>query len=291
MGLFFNYILYPLLYLISISPSWLLYRISDLLFVIIYYIVGYRKKVVLSNLENAFQDKDKTEIHRIARRYYQYLCDLLVEAIKTITMSEAYVHKHVKFHDIEKMNSFFDQGKSIILVMGHLGNWELAGPSFSLNCKHQLKVVYSKLSNPFFEELFSKSRTKFSTRIVPKKKLLRSLVEDKEMTVATALIADQAPSDRKSGQWLQFFDRDTLVHTGTEKVSKLFGFPVVYMHVQRIRRGYYEITPTVLFEEPQKVKDYEITKAFFTRLEQDIKKNPETWLWSHRRWKHQLTDI
>lgn len=290
MRAFIYYSLLPIIYLTSYSPSWLLYRISDLLFIIVYYIVGYRKKVVLSNLENAFRDKDSQEIKKIARRYYRYLCDLLVEAIKSITMSESYVRKHVRFKNVEKVNAFYDRGQSIILVMGHLGNWEMAGPSFSLNCKHQLKVVYNVLSNPYFEQLLSRSRTRFSTRIVPKKMMLRSMVADKAILSATALIADQAPSNRRSGHWLKFFDRDTLVHTGTEKVSKLFDYPVVYMHVDRVSRGYYEIEPTILYEEPNKVKDFTVTKAFFQKLEKDIRCKPETWLWSHRRWKHQLHD-
>lgn len=284
------YLLLPVIYLTSLSPAWILYRISDFLFVIVYYLVGYRKKVVYTNLQNAFPDKTASEINQIAKNYYSYLCDILVETIKTITMSERYVHKHMTFNDVDKMNALYDQNQSVILIMGHFGNWELAGPCFSLNCKHQLKVVYQVLSNPYFEQLMSKARTKFSTRIVPRQQMLRSMVRDKAAIDATAIISDQAPSDRKAGTWLTFLNQQTLVHTGAEKVSKMFNYPVVYIHIERIKRGFYEITPTILNETPSASNEFDVTKAFFAKLEKEIHKKPETWLWSHRRWKHKFSN-
>ena len=282
------YLALPLIYLVSLSPFWLLYRISDFLYVVIYYLVGYRKKVVIENLKNAFPDKPESEIKLIAKKFYQHLCDLLVESIKTITMSERYVQRHLKFHHSKDLDKIFDKGKSIIIVMGHFGNWEFGGPSFSLNCKHQLKVIYQVLSNPDFEKLFSTARTKFGTRIVPRKNMLRSMVADKKELTATALIADQVPSNVISGNWLRFLNQDTLVHIGPEKVAKMFNYPVVYIHIDKAKRGYYEITPTILFENPKETENFEITTAFFSRLEAEIKKKPEIWLWSHRRWKHKL---
>lgn len=289
MGSLIYYLLLPFIYGTSLSPRWLLYRISDGLFLLVYYVVGYRKKVVVQNLQQAFPDKNEKAIQQITKNFYRYLCDLLVESIKTITMSERYVRRYVKFHKVECLDELYDEGKSFVIVMGHYGNWELAGPSFSLNCKHQLKVVYSKLSNPNFEALFSKARTKFNTKIVPKENMLRSMVADKKVLDATALIADQAPSNTKTGNWLWFLNQYTLVHTGAEKVGKMFDYPVVYMHVDRVKRGYYEITPTILERHPKETEDLEITKAFFSRLEEEIKKSPETWLWSHRRWKHKYS--
>jgi KDO2-lipid IV(A) lauroyltransferase len=247
--------------------------------------VGYRREVVFQNLSNSFPEKDTTQLKQIEKEYYRYLCDLVVESIKTITMSEAYVRKRLTFHSTEKVNALYEEGKSIIVVMGHFGNWELAGPCFSLNCKHQLNVVYKPLSNPYFEKLFSGSRTRFGTKIIPVNNTLRAMAANRKSLNATALIADQTPSDTKTGFWLDFLHQDTLVFTGPEKIGKMFDAPIVYMHVDRVKRGYYEITPTVLFAQPKTTTEEEITRAFFQKLENEIIAKPETWLWSHKRWK------
>ena len=285
MSTFLFYLTIPIIYMVSYCPSWILYRLSDVLFFVVYYLFGYRRKVVETNLRNAFPDKNEKERSKIEKKYYQYLCDLILESIKTITMSESYVHRHVKFHNIDKMNSLFNKNESILIVMGHFGNWELAGPCFSLSCKHQLNVIYKPLTNPNFENLFSKARTKFSTKIIPMESTLRSLVKNKKEVDATVFIADQTPSDIKSGMWMNFLNQDTLVFTGPEKLSKMFDYPIVYMHVDRVKRGKYEITPTILFDEPNLTSEKDITQAFFKKLEEDIIKKPEIWLWSHRRWK------
>ena len=291
MGLLFYCILFPIIYLTSLSPAWLLYRISDSLYFIVYFLIGYRKEVVFNNLKNAFPEKSDSEIKKIAKRYFRYLCDLLVEALKTTAMSEAYVNKHLKFRGVDEMNALYDKGQSFIIVMGHFGNWELAGPCFSLSCKHQLIVVYQPLSNPYFERLFAKSRTKFNTKILPKNNTLRAMAANRNELDATAFIADQTPADTKAGRWLKFLNQDTLVFTGPEKIGKMFNYPIVYIHVDRVKRGFYEVTPTILFDHPKETEDFEITTTFFKKLEEEIRKKPETWLWSHRRWKHKRNTI
>jgi len=249
-------------------------------------LLGYRKKVVYQNLKNSFPEKSETEIKKLVQEYYSYLCDLFLETIKTITMNEDYVHKCVKFNNVELLNALYDEGKSVILVMGHFGNWELAGPCFSLNCKHQLNVVYKPLSNKNFEALFSKVRTKFNTKIIPMNNTLRAMSANRKVIDATALIADQSPGNPSTGYWIPFLNQETLVYTGPEKMGKMFDYTIVYIQIQRIKRGFYEITPTIMFDKPKETLDNEITDAFFARLEEDIKKSPVTWLWSHRRWKH-----
>lgn len=280
------YLLLPLIYLISLSPKWLLYRISDFFYFIMFYILGYRRKVIYKNLKNSFPEKTEAELQVLVKEYYSYLCDLFLETIKTITMDESYVHKCVKFNNIELLNDLYDQGKSVILVMGHFGNWELAGPCFSLNCKHQLNVVYKPLSNKKFEALFSKTRTKFNTKIIPMSNTLRAMSANRKTIDATALIADQSPGNSSTGYWIPFLNQETLVFTGPEKMGKMFDYPIVYIQIQRMRRGFYEITPTLLFKNSKETADHEITNTFFKRLEEDIHQSPVTWLWSHRRWKY-----
>lgn len=251
-----------------------------------FHVAGYRKKVVKENLRNAFPDKTEQEISSITKKYYQYLCDLIFETIKTVTWSEKDVRKRVKMHNITLMDQLYEQEKSIVIVMGHLGNWEWAGPGFSLNYKHQLYVVYQPLSNKYFERIFSGSRTKFNTKIVPRKDTLRSMISNKKTISATALIADQAPTPVKTAVWMDFLNQNTPVFNGPEKIAKMLDYAVVYMDVQRVKRGYYEVVPTLLFDKPKESAENEITMAFNKMLEEGIRKRPETWLWSHRRWKH-----
>ncbi len=280
------YILIPIIYLVSSGPFWLVYGMSSGLYLLLYYVVGYRKKVVKENLQKAFPEKSDEEIAKITKEYYKYLCDLIFESLKTITWSEKDVRKRVKMHEVEMMDRLYEQGKSIIIVMGHLGNWEWAGPGFSLNYKHQLYVVYQPLSNKYFERLFSGSRTKFNTKIVPRKDTLRNMISNKKTISATALIADQAPTPVNTAVWMNFLNQDTPVFNGPEKIAKMLDYAVVYMDVQRVKRGYYEVVPTLLFDKPKETSDLEITLAFNKLLEQGIRERPETWLWSHRRWKH-----
>ncbi len=280
------YITYPIVYLVSSSPFWLLYRLSDVFYVLLFYLIGYRKRVVYTNLRNSFPEKSEKEIKNIGKNYYKYLCDLFMETIKTITWNEAMVKSRVKMNDVPFLNALFDEGKSILVVMGHLGNWEWAGPCFSVFCKHQLVVVYQPLSDPNAEKVLVKSRTKFNTLIVPRKNTLKSMIANRKKITATALIADQAPTPVNTATWMQFLNQDTAVFNGPEKIAKMLGYPVVYMDVDRVKRGYYEVTPKLLFDNPKETAEGEITSVFNKTLEESIKKRPETWLWSHRRWKH-----
>jgi len=251
-----------------------------------YHVLGYRKSVVLDNLKRSFPEKSDGEIKQVCKEYYKYLSDLILETLKTITWNENQVKSRVKIYNLDMLNSLYEQKKSIVIVMGHLGNWEWAGPCFSLNCNHQLFVVYLPLTNPYFENVLKKSRTKFSTKIIPRDSTLRSMVANRKTISATALIADQAPTPIKSALWMNFLNQETAVFNGPEKIAKMLDYPVVYMHVDRVKRGYYEVHPKLLFENPKETSEEEITIAFNKILEDGILKKPETWLWSHKRWKH-----
>jgi KDO2-lipid IV(A) lauroyltransferase len=246
---------------------------------------------VLENLTNAFPEKSPQEIKKICKEFYGYLCDLILETVKTFTWNEQDVRSRVKITNVEMLDAMYENKQNFIILMGHLGNWEWAGPCFSLNCKHQLSVVYLPLTNPHFEKVLKNSRTKFNTQIIPRDNTLRAMIANKRTIGATALIADQAPTPIKSAIWMQFLNQDTAVFNGPEKIAKMLDYPVVYMDVQRIKRGYYEVHPTLLFEHPKETSQDEITFAFNRLLEEGIKKRPETWLWSHKRWKHKRPQI
>ncbi len=279
------YLAIPFIYLLSYLPFWALYGISDFLCFLLFHVVGYRRKVVEQNLRNSFPQKSEKEIKTLSKKYYHYLCDLTLEVFKKITMNRPAAMNRCKFHNAELINRLASENKSVILLMGHYGNWEWAGSSFTLSTNHQLHVIYKALSNPYFEKLMVKSRTLFGTRLIKVENTLRDIIANKNNPAAYAFIADQTPFPQQA-YWTTFLNQDTPLFTGAEKLAKKLNYPVVFVNIVRVKRGYYEIFPELLFEEPKLCKENEITEAFIRRLETEIIKMPETWLWSHRRWKY-----
>ena len=285
------YLVLPFIYLISILPFRVLYFISTGLYGLLYYVLGYRKGVVMENLRKSFPEKSEEEIKGIAKRYYKYLCDLFLETFKTLTVSKETMLKHCYFNPQAK--AVFDklaaENKSIVLVMGHLGNWEWAGNTFSLVNKHQLYVIYHPISNKYFDWLMYKMRTRFGTKLIAMKDTFREMLENREELNATAFIADQTPAPQNA-YWTTFLNQDTPVFKGTEMISRKVNYTVVYATVKRVKRGYYEMFAEVLCENPKGTSDGEISELHTRKLEKDIREQPEVWLWSHRRWKHKRTN-
>ncbi|RYE24185.1 MAG: lipid A biosynthesis acyltransferase [Sphingobacteriales bacterium] len=281
------YLVLPFIYLISILPFRLLYAFSDGLYFLLYRVLGYRKEVVLTNLRNSFPEKSEDEIKKIARAYYKYLCDLFLETFKTLTISKETMLKHCYFNADAKV--LFDklaaEDKSIVLVLGHLGNWEWAGNTVSLELKQQLYVIYHPISNKYFDWLMYKMRTRFGTKLIAMKNTFRDMLENRAELNATAFIADQTPAP-DSAYWTTFLNQHTPVFKGTELISRKINYPIVYATVKRVRRGYYELFAELLCENPKATSDGEVSELHTRRLERDIIAQPEVWLWSHRRWKH-----
>lgn len=281
------YIALPFLYLVSILPFPLLYLLSDFFYFIIYTVAGYRKGVVLTNLRNSFPDKTEAEITQLSKDYYHYLCDITLETFKTLTISKEKMLKHCEF-DESALNIFknlSDQNKSAILTMGHLGNWEWAGNSFSLLCPQQLFVIYHPLTNKYFDGLIYRMRTRFGTGLIPMNSVFKDMLRNRSKSTVTAFISDQTPSP-ENAHWMIFLNQETPVFKGTEVIAKKLDYPVVYATIKRTGRGYYKVFAEVLVEHPKETKEDYITELHTRRLEQDIINWPEIWIWSHRRWKH-----
>ncbi len=280
----FFYLSYPFIYILASLPFRALYRISDFICYILL-LSGYRSGVVLTNLRNSFPEKSEAEIKTLKNAYYHYLCDLILETLKTLRMTEKEARERCAFHKPEWLDQLHKEGKSFIIVMGHYGNWEWAGPAFTLNTPYQLVVIYRPLTNPYFNNMLTRMRTKFGTQIAKETDTLRVMVANRKKLTATALVADQTASPQ-TGYWTTFLNQETPVYNGPEKLAKKFNYPVVFMNVTRPRRGYYEVTPELMFPEPQAAAEDEILETFMKRLEAEIKINPAIWLWSHKRWKH-----
>lgn len=270
-------------------PFPVLYAISNGMYFLLYKVLGYRKAVVMDNLRRSFPQKTEAELLVVCEKYYRYLCDLFLETFKTLTISRSTMKKHCAFSASAKalFDKLADEQKSIILVMGHQGNWEWAGNSFSLLCKQQLYVIYHPLSNKYFDGLMYRMRTRFNTKLIPMRDTYKDMLQSKKNKeiAATAFIADQTPAP-DNAYWTTFLNQDTPVFWGTEKIARKMNMPVVYAQVKKMKRGYYEIYAEMLVEEPAKTIDGAVSGLHTKKLEHDIIEQPETWLWSHRRWKH-----
>jgi KDO2-lipid IV(A) lauroyltransferase len=282
------YLALPFVYLLSYSPFWLLYRISDFCFAVLYYVVGYRKQVVLTNLRNSFPEKTEKEIKEIRKKFYRYFCDLILETLKTLTITPEAVRRRVEFKEEDKavFQQFSERSQSTIIVMGHWGNWELAGARFAAENICPLFVIYHPLRNPYFEQLIVHMRTRLGNGLFAMKDTFREMVRRRKELTTTAFIADQTPHNLKTAIWTEFLHQDTPIFPGPEVVAKKLNYPVIYVGTRRLKRGHYRLECELLFSEPKDTEDGVITERHTRRLEQDINKQPEIWLWTHRRWKH-----
>jgi len=280
-------ILHLTVYILTQIPFWLMYRISDLIYLIMYYLINYRKKIVFNNLKKSFPEKSEKEITKIAKDFYRYFFDLMLETFKTLTMSKKQAMKRCAFDSdsLELFNGLYNDNKDIIIVMGHYGNWEYGGTSFNSYCNQKLYVIYKPLANKYFDKLIFNMRTRWGSGLIPMRDTYETMKSTKNTKSATAFIADQTPSP-DNAYWTTFLNQDTPVFWGTERIAKKLNYPIVYMSIRRIKRGYYKIFTEMLIETPRKTKEGEISEAHTRRLEKDIIEQPEIWLWSHRRWKH-----
>lgn len=282
------YFALPFLYLISLLPSPLFYLLSDGLYFLVYHVIGYRKKVVYTNLKNAFPEKSEAEIESITKEFYHYLLDITLETFKTLTFSKNRALKHAYMSDLALalFEKYRLQNQNVIIVMGHYGNWEWSGNAFSLMCKQKLFVIYHPLTNPYFDRLVMKMRKRFGTGLIAMNDTFREMIRNRNEVNATAFIADQTPSSGENAYWTTFLNQETPVFWGTELIAKKMNVPVVYVCINRKKRGVYEVNAETLIENPKDSKEGEISELHTRRLEKDIVKNPAYWLWSHRRWKH-----
>lgn len=274
-------------------PFRILYGVSDVFYVLLFYIFGYRKKVVLNNLRSSFPYKTEQELLVLRKKSYRYFCDLFVETFKTLTISKKAMIRHCSIEEqsLALLHKLASNGESVLLVLGHKGNWEWAGNTFSLLCKHQLFVIYHPLSNVHFDQLMYKMRTRFGTKLIAMKDTFKEMVRHRNTLSATAFIADQTPQPNNA-HWMTFLHQDTPVFEGTEKIARKLNRKVIFVSVQKVKRGYY----TIALDEknvlnPNDFKESALTEAHMRKLEESIIEEPETWLWTHRRWKHKRNII
>ena len=268
---FLVYILvYPLLWLVSILPFRLLYAFSDFLYFWIYMVFGYRKKVVQANLNLVFPDKTATEIHDITTKFYHHLCDMIVEAIKSLTISEKEMKEHFKFANVEVLNEIEKMKKSTILMCAHYGSWEWIF-IFNRFVDESTKgyAVYKRLGNPYFDRLVKRIRAKYNSHLITTKETIPILIRakvDGKLTIS-GFVSDQTAKPHNALHWGEFMGYKVPMHTGAEMLAKRLDMAVVFFSVKRLKRGYYETTFEVITLNPKEFDNYEITDKFFRLVE------------------------
>lgn len=280
-----KYLLLILLWIFSLLPIQILYLISKIIRFIVYDILCYREKVVIDNIQNTFIEKSQTEVIKLKNNFYDYFFELIVEIIKLLSISKDELNKRFTFSNINVIKQALKKNKSVIVVVGHYGNWEWALRSASNLIDTKIIGVYKRINNTIFEWLLLKIRSNTNVLPVEIKSLPRELVNNNEKKIY-AMVADQSPTLEQSNVRINFLNRDTLVYTGVEKISKKYNMPVFYLNVQLTSKGYYESTFEEINSKNINGKKLEITKKFFSKLENQIKSEPRLWLWSHKRWKH-----
>lgn len=275
-----------LLSLIAILPFSVLYILSDFLFFLLYHVFGYRRNTVNENLKNAFPQKSLDERNKIAVNFYKYLADLILEIAKMKSISKKEIKKRMLLINPEEIQQYFENKQSVILVTGHYGNWEWGIPRISLLTTLPSLIIYKPLSNKSFEKILNDMRTRFGAEMVPMKSTLRKIIEHKEQIHISVFLSDQSPTPLSSDYFIDFLNQPTLVYKGIEKIAQKTNFPVVYCHIDRKKRGYYQAKFTTLVNQPKNTKENEVTLLHNKFLENIIKEKPELWLWSHKRWKH-----
>lgn len=280
-------LIYPFLWLISILPFRLLYMLSDVAYLFVYKIFGYRKKTVIPNLKLVFPEKSEKEISQLTSLFYHHLCDMILESIKSLTISEKELKKRFVATNIELIHDLEIKKKSIILMCAHYGSWEWI---FILQRYINYKgyAIYKRLTNKYFDRLVKRIRAKYNTYLITNKQTIKTLTEAKENGELTlnGFISDQSPKVHKAYYWNDFMGIKVPMHTGAEILAKKLDMAVVFFRVKRKKRGFYELTFETITENPKEYKNYEITDIFFKKVEEQIHEAPQYYLWTHKRWKH-----
>lgn len=279
------YILYGFLYCISILPLRVLYIISDAVYVFIYYIIGYRKKVVMDNLTIAFPQKSETEKIKIAKEVYHNFVDTFIEAIKLITTDEAFIRKHV-VADYSKIEALYKTGKKCQAHCGHNFNWELVQHIIPISTPYTFLGVYMPIENKAVNKIFYDMRCKTGTVLLAATNMRSEMLPYRNKQYLMGLAADQNPGDPNNAYWLNFFGRPTPFVKGPEKNARANDTVVVFVHFTKIKRGYYELHFEVATQNPNELSEGEITKQYIKYLEEKMTADPGMWLWTHKRWKY-----
>jgi KDO2-lipid IV(A) lauroyltransferase len=286
------YIFYGLNWIITLLPLKLLYVFSDLIFLFFYYFPGYRRKIVTNNLKNSFPGKTREELTSVEKKFYHHLCDLFIETVKLTHLNNRQLMKRMPLSNPELLNRLLKEGQDIVAILGHYGNWEwlLSLPLFT---EYQTVSIYKPLKNKYFDTFMIDHRSRNGMILTPMSSIVREIINLRNKNIRSfyAFLNDQIPPKGDIKYWTNFLNQETAVYTGAERIASKYDMSVVFLNIQKIRRGYYQFTAELLFEHSAGLPEHSITEAHVKRLEEIIRSRPEFWIWSHKRWKHKREPV
>lgn len=286
------YILYIWMYLHALLPFRALYILSDFLYFLVYKVIRYRLKVVRINLKNSFPEKTDKELHVIEKEFYHHFCDYFVETLKLLHISDEEMQKRMVFENMDIVKDLMRDGNSALMFLGHYGNWEWV-PSITMSFRNKedqnklLGQIYRPLKNKAVDDLFLKIRSRFGSFGIAKNETLRVIVKLRKakQQILIGFMADQTPSFHNIHYWSTFMNQESAVFTGVERIAKQTGFAVVYLDMEKVKRGHYKGTVKLISDKPQDAPEFYITETYIREMERTILRNPAYWLWTHKRWK------
>ena len=280
-------LVYPILWLISILPFRVLYLFSDFVYLLIYYVIGYRKKTVRENLALALPHLSEKKRLVIEKKSFHHLCDMFLEMIKTMTISEKEIRKRYVFTNIEMYNDLEKKGKSIAVMCAHYASYEWM-ISMNYYVDFQGYGIYKKIANPYFDKLVRDIRSRFGATLITTKETIPTILKNNATNNLSVygFASDQSPKLESTFHWCKFMNVEVPVHTGAEMLAKRYDMNVVFLKVTKVKRGYYEAHFDLLAANPKEIPNYEITDDFIKRVEKQIYDAPQFYLWTHKRFKH-----
>lgn len=280
------------MYLHALLPFRALYILSDFLYFLVYKVIRYRLKVVRINLKNSFPEKTDKELHVIEKEFYHHFCDYFVETLKLLNISDEEMQKRMVFENMDIVKDLMKDGNSALMFLGHYGNWEWV-PSITMSFRNKedqnklLGQIYRPLKNKAVDDLFLKIRSRFGSFGIAKNETLRVIVKLRKakQQILIGFMADQTPSFHNIHYWSTFMNQESAVFTGVERIAKQTGFAVVYLDMEKVKRGHYKGTVKLISDKPQDAPEFYITETYIREMEKTILRNPAYWLWTHKRWK------
>ncbi|MDY8138940.1 lipid A biosynthesis acyltransferase [Aquimarina sp. 2201CG5-10] len=285
-------LVYPILWGISKLPWRLFYMFSTGIYILMYYIVRYRRKTVTENLTLVFPEKSQKEIKSISKKTYKHMSDMFLEMIKSISISSEEMKDRFKITNLDMLKRLEDENKSIIVMMGHYASYEWTNV-VDLISKFGCVGIYKPIENKYFDRLAHRIRARFGSRVIANRIAYKEMIKDLNDNRLSlyGLFSDQSPKATTSKYWTNFMGVRVPAFTGGEVLSKRLGLSIFYLNVEKVNRGYYEASLIPISEDPKNTEDHVITRRFLDLLEKQIHNKPENYLWTHKRWKHRNADI
>lgn len=266
--------------------------LSDILFIVVYYLIGYRRQVTRMNLMRSYPEKSEQERLRIEKAYYHHICDLLLEGIHNLYASPKSIMRRYRIVNRQLVNKYYEKGRSVVLMSSHYNNWEYMITSLNYQLLHHGIGVGKPLNNKMMAKYVTRRRTRYGTEVVDHTDVREAMsyYHRYNVPVAYMMLSDQSPSNVRKSYWTLFMNQETPFLYGAEYFARKYDMPVLYYEVKKVKRGYYEVTFSELCPEPSQVPQYTIVQAYVQRLKATIDSQPEYWLWSHKRWKRKRPD-